>query len=90
MWMSPTIASLTAGDTSVVSRTLIAAVRTAHAAISNPDHDPIRHLVVREEKGLRPGGFGLAMRRRKWQFRHSMHWTIGTKSIRSAIPLAAG
>jgi DNA-binding response OmpR family regulator len=34
-----------------------------HAAISNPDHDPIRHLVVREEQGLRPGGFGLAMTR---------------------------
>ena len=34
-----------------------------HAAISNPEHDPIRHLVVREEKGLRPGGFGLAMTR---------------------------
>lgn len=34
-----------------------------HAAISNPDHDPIRHLIVREEKGLRPGGFGLAMTR---------------------------
>ena len=33
-----------------------------HAAISNPD-DPIRHLEVREEKGLRPGGFGLAMTR---------------------------
>lgn len=33
-----------------------------HAAISNPD-DPIRHLQVREEKGLRPGGFGLAMTR---------------------------
>jgi anti-sigma regulatory factor (Ser/Thr protein kinase) len=32
-----------------------------HAAISNPEHDPIRHLVVREERGLRPGGFGLAM-----------------------------
>jgi imidazolonepropionase-like amidohydrolase len=32
MWMSPTIASLTAGDTSVVSRALVAAVRTAHAA----------------------------------------------------------
>jgi CheY-like chemotaxis protein len=32
-----------------------------HAAISNPEHDPIRHLIVREEKGLRPGGFGLAM-----------------------------
>ena len=34
-----------------------------HAAISNPEHDPIRHLIVREEKGLRPGGFGLAMTR---------------------------
>src|SRR5262245_55818677 len=34
-----------------------------HAAISNPDNDPIRHLSVREEKGLRPGGFGLAMTR---------------------------
>jgi anti-sigma regulatory factor (Ser/Thr protein kinase) len=34
-----------------------------HAAISNPDNDPIRHLQVREEQGLRPGGFGLAMTR---------------------------
>ena len=34
-----------------------------HAAISNPVDDPIRHLIVREEKGLRPGGFGLAMTR---------------------------
>ena len=34
-----------------------------HAAISNPDDDPIRHLSVREEQGLRPGGFGLAMTR---------------------------
>jgi CheY-like chemotaxis protein len=34
-----------------------------HAAISNPDHDPIRHVQVREEQGLRPGGFGLAMTR---------------------------
>ena len=33
-----------------------------HAAITNPD-DPIGHLEVREEKGLRPGGFGLAMTR---------------------------
>ena len=32
VWMSPTIASLTAGDTSVVSRALVAGVRTAHAA----------------------------------------------------------
>ena len=34
-----------------------------HAAISNPADDPIRHLVVREQQGLRPGGFGLAMTR---------------------------
>lgn len=32
MWMSPTIASLTAGDTSVVARALVAGVRVAHAA----------------------------------------------------------
>jgi len=32
MWMSPTIASLTAGDTSVASRALIGALKTAHAA----------------------------------------------------------
>jgi len=34
-----------------------------HAAIANPDDDPIRHLSIREEQGLRPGGFGLAMTR---------------------------
>jgi CheY-like chemotaxis protein len=34
-----------------------------HAAIMNPDDDPMRHLSVREEQGLRPGGFGLAMTR---------------------------
>jgi CheY-like chemotaxis protein len=37
--------------------------RLRHAAISNPADDPIRHLLVREEQGLRPGGFGLAMTR---------------------------
>lgn len=34
-----------------------------HAAIANPADDPIRHLVIREEQGIRPGGFGLAMTR---------------------------
>ena len=34
-----------------------------HAAITNPEDDPIQHIAVREEKGLRPGGFGLAMTR---------------------------
>ena len=32
MWMIPTIASLTRGDTSVVSRSLVAALRVAHSA----------------------------------------------------------
>jgi CheY-like chemotaxis protein/anti-sigma regulatory factor (Ser/Thr protein kinase) len=34
-----------------------------HAAISNPDGDPLQHAFVREEKGLRPGGLGLAITR---------------------------
>jgi DNA-binding response OmpR family regulator len=36
----------------------------SHAAISYPG-DPIEHMRVREEKGLRPGGFGLLMVRAK-------------------------
>ena len=32
-----------------------------HAAIANPDEDPIRHLVQREAKGLRPGGYGVLL-----------------------------
>jgi CheY-like chemotaxis protein/anti-sigma regulatory factor (Ser/Thr protein kinase) len=31
----------------------------SHAAIGQPDDAPIRHMAVREQKGLRPGGFGL-------------------------------
>lgn len=34
-----------------------------HSAINNPDDDPLRHALVREEKGLRPGGLGLAITR---------------------------
>jgi DNA-binding response OmpR family regulator len=34
-----------------------------HAAISNPEDDPLRHAIVREEQGLRPGGLGLAITR---------------------------
>lgn len=30
-----------------------------HAAIMNPDSDPIQHAAVREKQGLRPGGFGI-------------------------------
>jgi CheY-like chemotaxis protein/anti-sigma regulatory factor (Ser/Thr protein kinase) len=33
----------------------------AHAAIGQPPDDPIAHMAVREEKGIRPGGFGLLM-----------------------------
>jgi CheY-like chemotaxis protein/anti-sigma regulatory factor (Ser/Thr protein kinase) len=32
-----------------------------HAAISHPPDQPILHMQFREEKGIRPGGFGLLM-----------------------------
>jgi CheY-like chemotaxis protein len=34
-----------------------------HAAINNPEDSPLEHAIVRQEKGLRPGGFGLLMTR---------------------------
>jgi len=34
-----------------------------HAAISNPEDSPIRHVEVRAEAGRRPGGFGILMSR---------------------------
>jgi DNA-binding response OmpR family regulator len=37
--------------------------RLTHAAICNPGDDPIQHALVREEKGLRPGGLGLMITR---------------------------
>ncbi len=37
--------------------------RLRHAAISNPDDNPLQHAIVREEQGLRPGGLGLVMTR---------------------------
>jgi CheY-like chemotaxis protein/anti-sigma regulatory factor (Ser/Thr protein kinase) len=37
--------------------------RLAHAAISNPDDDPLAHDRIREEMGLRPGGLGLVLTR---------------------------
>jgi CheY-like chemotaxis protein/anti-sigma regulatory factor (Ser/Thr protein kinase) len=32
-----------------------------HAAVANPDDEPFRHMKVRMEKGLRPGGFGIML-----------------------------
>lgn len=32
-----------------------------HAAINNPSDNPVRHASVREEKGLRGGGFGILL-----------------------------
>ena len=32
-----------------------------HAAINNPTEDPIAHIEIREELGLRPGGFGILL-----------------------------
>ena len=34
-----------------------------HAAINNPDADPLQHAIVREAQGIRPGGLGLMMTR---------------------------
>jgi DNA-binding NarL/FixJ family response regulator len=34
-----------------------------HAAISNPDDSPVRHVEFRQEHGQRPGGFGILMTR---------------------------
>ena len=35
----------------------------SHAAVSNPEDNPVGHLAMREQKGLRPGGFGILMTR---------------------------
>jgi anti-sigma regulatory factor (Ser/Thr protein kinase) len=35
----------------------------SHAAVANPDDDPIRHAAVRDKLGLRPGGFGILLAR---------------------------
>ena len=32
-----------------------------HAAICNPEDNPCKHMLVRAQKGLRPGGFGLTV-----------------------------
>jgi CheY-like chemotaxis protein len=34
-----------------------------HSALNNPADQPMQHALAREEKGLRPGGFGLLMAR---------------------------
>ena len=35
--------------------------RQAHAAINNPRNDPFRHITIRDEQGLRAGGFGILL-----------------------------
>ncbi|MBI4909945.1 MAG: ATP-binding protein [Acidobacteria bacterium] len=37
--------------------------KLAHAAVANPEESPIEHVRVREEMGMRPGGYGLLMTR---------------------------
>jgi len=34
-----------------------------HAAIANPLDDPVRHITIRESKGLPPGGYGILLSR---------------------------
>ena len=33
----------------------------SHAAVGQPESEPIAHMSVREERGIRPGGFGILM-----------------------------
>ena len=33
----------------------------SHAAVGQPQSEPIAHMSVREERGIRPGGFGIVM-----------------------------
>jgi len=35
-----------------------------HSALNNPPDDPFRHMKVREERGMRAGGFGILMSKR--------------------------
>ena len=35
-----------------------------HAAIANPEDDPLRHVTYREARGMRPGGFGVLLAQR--------------------------
>ncbi len=35
----------------------------SHATICNPEDGPFNHMLVREQEGLRPGGFGLTISR---------------------------
>jgi len=35
-----------------------------HAAIANPADDPMRHVALRDEQGMRPGGFGVLLAQR--------------------------
>jgi len=34
-----------------------------HAAVGNPKEEPIEHVEVRKDQGLRPGGFGILLSR---------------------------
>ena len=34
-----------------------------HAAVGQPADDPVAHMAVRDQLGIRPGGFGIAMTR---------------------------
>ena len=33
----------------------------SHAAVGQPESEPIAHMSVREERGIRAGGFGILM-----------------------------
>ena len=35
--------------------------KLVHAAINNPEEDALKHALIREEVGMRPGGYGILL-----------------------------
>ena len=67
--------------------------RLAHAAIGQPAGDPIAHMQVREEKGIRPGGFGLLMVRQtadELLYNEKRNEVVFVKYLDEASPETAG
>lgn len=64
-----------------------------HAAISHGPDDPIGHMLVREEKGIRPGGFGLLMVRNSVDeliYNEKRNEVVFVKYLTADVPRSTG
>lgn len=60
-----------------------------HAAVSNPEDDPARHVQYRLERGMRPGGFGVLVAKRALDglfFNEKGNEALLIKYLRPSIP----